>query len=292
MAADSELGRKSAFALASTLAWLALLVAFLATTATMMVNNMSHVGNTASSIVQRLSSDPATIDSLLNEFKKNADPKTVAEIDKNRTTIESTISALGGDKAFQDSLAHTLNKISQAILSGSKSVTVDFGPLATAVATKVNEAAKSAVISEKELAKLKPQVLDLSKTSNNISTARNKVKEVTLSWLLWFVLLGVLYLLKRWKFVRTAGWQLFSVGIVFLALRFAVPVVLDKALANSDSPVYQKDLLQEVLKMLFGPMMTLSIIAALAGFALLVGDQLLRSRSQRNPNQISPSAVA
>ncbi len=292
MAADSELGRKSAFALASTLAWLALLVAFLATTATMMVNNMSHVGNTASSIVQRLSSDPATIDSLLNEFKKNADPKTVAEIDENRTTIENTISALGGDKAFQDSLADTLNKISQAILSGSKSVTVDFGPLATAVATKVNEAAKSEVISEKELAKLKPQVLDLSKASNNISSARNKVKGVTLSWLLWFVLLGVLYLLKRWKFVRTAGWQLFSVGIIFLALRFVVPVVLDKTLANSGSPVYQKDLLQEVLKMLFGPMLTLSIITALVGFVLLVGDQLLRSRSRQISNQISPSAVA
>lgn len=292
MATDSELGRKSAFALASTLAWLALLVAFLATTATMTVNNMSHVGNTASSIVQRLSSDPATIDSLLNEFKKNADPKTVAEIDKNRTTIESTISALGGDKAFQDSLAATLNKISQAILSGSKSVTVDFGPLATAVATKVNEAVKSPVISKKELAKLKPQVLDLSKQSNDISSARDKVKEVTLSWLLWLVLLGVLYLLKRWKFVRTAGWQLFSVGIIFLALRFATPVVLDKVLANSDSPVYQRDLLQEVLTMLFGPMMTLSIIAALVGFALLVGDQLLRSRSQRYPNQIRPSAVA
>ncbi len=292
MATGSELGKRSAFALASILAWLALFIAFLATMATMTVNNMSHVGNTASTIVQRLSKDPATIDSLLDEFKKNADPKTVAEIDKNRTTIESTISSLGGDKAFQDSLADTLNKISHAILSGSKSVTVDFGPLATAVAIKVNEAAKSTVISKKELAKLKPQVLDLSKQSSDISGARNKVKEVTLAWLLWLVLLGVLYLLKRWKFVRTAGWQLFSVGILFLALRFVAPVVLDKALANSDSPVYLRDLLQEVLKMLFGPMMTLSIIAALVGFALLVGDQLLRNRSQQNPHQISPSVVA
>lgn len=292
MATDSELGKKSAFALASILAWLALFIAFLATMATMTVNNMSHVGNTASSIVQRLSKDPATIDSLLNEFRKNADPKTVAEIDKNRTTIESTISSLGGDKAFQNSLADTLNKISQAILRGSKSVTVDIGPLATAVATKVNEAAKSTVISKKELAKLKPQVLDLSKASNDISDARNKVAEVTLAWLFWLVLLGVLYLLKQWKFVRTAGWQLFSVGILFLALRFVAPVVLDKALANSDSPIYLKDLLQEVLKTLFGPMMTLSIIAALVGFALVAGDQILRNRSKENPHQISPSVVA
>lgn len=292
MATDSGLGKKSAFALASILAWLALLIAFLATMATMTVNNMSHVGNTASTIVQRLSKDPATINSLLDEFKKNADPKTVAEIEKNRTTIESTISSLGGDKTFQDSLADTLNKISQAILNGSKSVTVDFGPLANAVASKVNEAAKSTVISKKELAKLKPQVLDLSKQSNSISNARNKVAEVTLAWLFWLVLLGVLYLLKQWKFVRTAGWQLFSVGILFFALRFVAPVVLDKALVNSDSPVYLKDLLQEVLKTLFGPMTTLSIITALVGFVLLVGDQLLRNRSPRKPNQISPSVVA
>lgn len=290
--ANFEFGKKSAFALASILAWLALLIAFLATMATMTVDNMSHVGNTASAIVQRLSKDPATIDSLLEEFKKTADPKTAAEIDKNRIRIESTISSLGGDKVFQDSLANMLNKISQAILSGSKSVTVDFGPLATAVATKVNEAAKSVVISKKELAKLKPQVLDLSKQSNSIADARNKVAEVTLAWLFWLVLLGVLYLLRQWKFVRTAGWQLFSVGILFLALRFVAPIVLDKALVDSDSPVYLVDLLQEVLKALFGPMMTLSILAALVGFALLVGDQILRTRSQQKPNQKSPSVVA
>lgn len=292
MATNSEFGKKSAFALTSILAWLALLIAFLATMVTMTVNNMSHVGDTASTIVQRLSKDPATIDSLLEEFKKTADPKTVAEIDKNRATIESTISSLGGDKVFQDSLADTLNKISEAILSGSTSVTIDFGPLANAVATKVNEAAKSTVISKKELAKLKPQVLDLSKQSNNISDARNKVAEVTLVWLFWLVLLGVLYLLKQWKFVRTAGWQLFSVGILFLALRFVAPVVLDRALVDSDSPAYLKDLLQEVLKTLFGPMMTLSFIAAFVGFALLVGDQILRTRSQQKPNQMSPSVVA
>lgn len=292
MAKDSELGKKSAFALASTLAWLALLVAFLATTATMTVNNMSHVGNTASTIVQHLSKDPATIDSLLDEFKKNADPKTVAEIEKNRTTIETTISSLGGDKAFQDSLADTLNKISEAMLDGAKSVTVDFGPLAAAVADKVNAAAKSPVISKKELAKLKPQVLDLSNQSKNISDARNKLKQVTLAWLFWFVLLGVLYLLKHWKFLRTAGWQLSSVGIIFLTVHFVAPVVVQNVLNNSTMAEYQKELVPEVLKSLTSPMLILSLIVLLVGMTLLVVNHLVRNRLRSKRIQMSPSVVA
>ncbi len=141
--------------------------------ATMTVDNLSHVGNSAARIVQHLSKNPATVDSLINEFRKDADQKTAAEIDRNQATIESTISSLGDDKVFQDSLASTLNEISEAMLNGSTSVKLDFGPLAAAVADKVNAAAKTAVLTKKELAKLKPKVLDLSKNSSKISNARN-----------------------------------------------------------------------------------------------------------------------
>jgi hypothetical protein len=292
MATDSTLGKKSAFAIASTLSFLALLVAFLATIATMTVNNMSHVGNTASTIVQHLSKDPVAIDSLLSEFSKNADPKTVVEIDKNRVVIDSTLTALGGDREFQNLLAGTLNKISKAILSGSKSVTVDFAPLAAAVAAKVNAAAKSQVIGNKELAKLKPKVLDFSKQARNISDARSKFVELMLIWVLWFVLLGVLYLLKGWQFLSTAGWQLFSVGIVFLAVHYAGPVLVHSALDNSTVAEFQKVLVPEILKSLTSPMMILSIIVLLAGVVLLVANQLLRNRLLSKTNQMSPSVVA
>jgi len=292
MAVDSSFGKKSASAITSTLAWLVLLVAFLATTATLTVNGMSHVGNTASTIVQHLSKNPAAIDSLLNEFRKNADPKTAAEIDKNRAKIDSTIASIGGDKAFQDSLAATLNKISEAILNGSQSIKIDFVPLATAIADKVNVAAKSSIISKKELAKLKPQILDLSKQSKNISHARSEVKEVTVLWLLWLVLLGALYLFKQWKVLGTAGWQLLSVGIIFLALRFAAPFIVHNALNNSAMATFQKDLISEVLKSLTGPMMTLSTVAVLVGLVLVMVDRLLRKRLPSRKNQISPSVVA
>lgn len=203
--------------------------------ATMTVNDLSHVGNATSTIVQHLSKNPATVDSLINEFKKDTNPKTAAEIDRNRAIIESTISSLGGDKVFQDALASTLNKISEA---------------------------------------------------------RSKVKEVTLAWLLWFVLLGVLYLLRQSKFLRTAGWQLFSVGVVFLGAHFAAPVMVHDAINNSDMPGFQKDLLPEVLKSLTKPMMVLSIIGLFGGVVLLVSDQLVRNRLRSRTTQISPSVVA
>lgn len=292
MANSSQIGRRFAVGFVSTLAWLALLIAFLATAATMTVNSMSHVGNTASVIISHLSKNPATIDSLLDEFKKNADPQTVAEIDKNRVTIDSTIASLGGDEAFQDSLAATLNKISEAILNGSSSVTVDFGPLAVAIADKVNATSKTQVISNKELAKIKPQTLDLSQKSKNISGARNKIKGVTLTWLLWLVFLGVLYLLIGWKVLRTAGWHLFSIGFVFLIVRFGVPVVADKILSTSTLPLYQRDLVPQVFNSLTVPIVNLSIVLCLLGLSIAALERLLRERLQARESQIRPSVVA
>ena len=292
MAADSTLGKKSALAIASTLAWLALLVAFLATAAFLTVNSLSHVGNTASTIVKHLSKNPVTIDSLLNEFKKNADAKTVAEIEKNRDVIDSTIASLGGDKAFQDSLANTLNKISTAILAGSNSVTVNLGPLAVAVADKVNAAAHNSVIDKKELAQLKPQKLDLSKQSKSIADVRNKVKEAMLAWLFWFVFLGVLYLLKRWKFVRTAGWQLLSIGMIFFTLPLVVPVVVRDSLDQSALAMFQKDLIPEVLNSLTRPILILSLAALTVGLLTLVVDALVQRRWRLQNAHTSPSVVA
>lgn len=289
MAVDSKAGRKPAVTLVSTLSWFALLIAFLATAVTMTVNSMNHVGNTASAIISHLSKNPATIDSLLDEFKKNADPQTVAEIDKNRATIDSTIASLGGDKAFQDSLAATLNKISEAILNGSSAVTVDFGPLAVAIADKVNAASKTQVISKKELAKIKPQTLDLSQQSKNISDSRNKIKEGTLTWLLWLVFLGVLYLLIGWKALRTAGWHLFSIGVVFLMVRFGAPIVMNHFLSG---PTYQRDLVPQVFNSLTAPMLKLSIVVALAGLSITILERLLRERLQARDSQIRPSVVA
>lgn len=292
MASGAQIGRKSLIGLISSLAWLVLLVAFLATAVALSVNNLNHVGNTASSIVNHLSKNQSAINSLLDQFKKNADPKTVSEIDKNRAKIETTIASLGGSKEFQNSLAATLNTISQAILNGSSSVKVDFTKLATLVADKVNEASKSTVINKKELAKLKPQTLDLAKQSKVVVKVRNKIKEVTLAWLLWLVLLGVIFLLKGWKVLRTAGWQLFSIGIVFLLIRYGTPFATNHVLSNSSWPVYQRDLIPQVFNALTGPIVKLAIVVGVGGILLAILDKLLRDRLRVRKRQISPSVDA
>lgn len=291
MAAASQVGKKSLIGFTSTIAWLTLLVAFVATAASLTVNSLDHVGNAASAIVKELSTNQSALDSILDEFKKNADPKTVAEIDKNRAKIDSTIASLGGSKEFQDSLASTLNKISTAILSGSSSVKVDFTDIATLVANKVNEAAKSEVISKKELAKLKPQTLDISKQSKVIVNVRSKIKEVTLAWLLWLVLLAVLSLLKGWRVLGTAGWQLLSVGVIFLLVRFGAPLIFDNLLKNSMLTTYQRDLVPQIFSSLTEQIVNLSVVVSVVGLLLIISDKLFR-RNLRPINQTSLSVVA
>jgi hypothetical protein len=87
-------------------------------------------------------------------------------------------------------------------------------------------------------------------------------------------------------------WQLFSVGIIFVSVHYAGPVIVHSALNNSSAAEFQKDLVPEVLNSLTEPMMILSIIVLLAGVALLVVDQLVEDRLRTKTNQISPSVVA
>lgn len=292
MASGAQIGKKSLIGFVSTISWIVLLASFLATVALLSVDNFKHVGNSASSIVKEFSKNPSDINSLIDDFRKNADPKTVAEIDKNRAKINATIASIGGSKEFQDSLASTLNKISEAILNGSSSVKIDFTKLATLVADEVNKASNSVVITKKELAKLKPKTLELGKQSKVVNNVRNRIAEVMLSWLLWLILLGVLYLLKGWKVLRTVGWQLFSIGLIFLAIRYGAPIIANHTLTNSTLPVYQRDLIPRILDALTSSLVEVSIIAFVLGFALLILDQFLCKRMSSKGGQISPSVVA
>ncbi len=292
MVSSGQFGKKSLIGFVSTISWVVLLASFLATAALLSVDNLKHVGDSASSIVDQLSKNPADISSLVDDFRKNADPMTIAEIDKNRAKINETIAAVAASKEFQNSIASTLNQISEAILNGSSSVKVDFSKLATIVANAVNRASNSVVISKKELAKLKPKTLQLGKQSKIVNNVRNWIAEVLLAWLIWLILLGVLFLLKRWKVLRTAGWQLFSVGVMFLLIRYGAPIIADNSLSNSTMPMYQRDLIPQVMKALTGSLVEVSVVAAVLGFALIIIEQGMRRRMSTKFAQISPNDVA
>lgn len=292
MASGAQVGRKTLIGFVSAITWLVLLTSFLATAALLSLDNLKHVGNSASSIVNQLSKSQSDVNSLIDDFRKNADPKTITEIDKNRAKINETIASLGGSKEFQDSLASTLNKISEAILNGSSSVEIDFSKLATIVANAVNKASDSVVISKTELAKLTPKTLNLGKQSKVANDVHGRISEVMLCWILWLVLLAVLYLLKRWGVLRTAGWQLFSIGTIFLLIRYGGPIVANHALTNSTMPVYQRDLIPQVLNAVMGPIVEVSIVAFVIGLGLIFFDQSRRQRVTSKNGQISPSVVA
>ena len=279
MTDSAQAGRKTLIGLVSTLSWLVLLIAVASTAASLTVNSLNHVGTSASILVRDVSQNQGTVNSLIDEFKKNADSKTAAEIDKNRTKIDSTIASLGESKEFQNLLSSTLNQIAQAILNGSSSVKVDFTKIATLIASKVNEAANNTVISVKDLAKIKPQTLDLSKQSKVVVNVHDKIRMIMLAWFLWLILLGVLFLLKGWKVLRTAGWQLFSIGIAFLLIRFGAPIIADNILSNSSWPAYQRDLVPHVFKALTSPLLNLAIITTVIGILLVVLEAFLGKRT-------------
>ncbi|MDP1711379.1 MAG: hypothetical protein Q8K86_02840 [Candidatus Nanopelagicaceae bacterium] len=271
-------GKKVLVGFLSTLAWPLLLIALLVTSANLVVNNLGNAGDLAATVVKEVSANPNTLNSIIDEFLESADPKVANEIEKNRAKIERTISSLGASSDFQDAISSTLNQISRAVLSGASSVNVDFAPLATLVAEKVNEAAKRAVISKKILADIKPISIDLSQQSTTITKGKNLLRQTLFIWVIWLALLIGLFLLIGRRIMRMYGVHLVSIGIIGLALRFMAPVLAQKAIASSDSALYVQQIAPQILKALLSPIMTLSIVALVLGIALILAGRFSKAR--------------
>ncbi len=265
----------------STLAWLVLSIALVVTAANLIVSNLNHAGESAAGILKQVSADPATLNSLIDEFAKSADSKLSQEIEKNRKQIEETITSLSSSTDFRELLTSTLDQISQAAINGAPSVAVDFSKLANLVASKVNATAKESVIKEKDLASIKPTVIDLSKQSKNITDVKNKLQLGLLIWILWFLLLGVGAMLRGPIVLRTAGFQLASVGAIGLTAKWAAPFLIDKVTASADMAVYQRKVIPEVIIELTSPILTLSFALVLAGLLAIFGSVALSRKSKQ-----------
>jgi hypothetical protein len=275
-------GKKILGGFISTLAWLVLAIALLVTSANLIVGSLNHVGESAAGIVKQVSADPATLNSLVDELAKGAEPQLAREIAKNRTQINQTITSLTSSQEFRDLIASTLDQISQAALHGSSSVTVDFSKIANFVAAKVNAAAKETLIKQKDLESLKPTVIDLSKQSKNIVNAKSKLRLALLIWVLWVLLLAVNFLLRGSVVLRTAGIQLISVGVIGLLIRFVAPAVLESILNKPDVAVYQRRVIPEVFTLLTNPILTFSIILLSVG-VVATGLSIALSKKSKEP---------
>lgn len=271
-------GKKILVALLSTLAWPLLLIALLVTSANLVVSNLNHVGDLAATIVKEVSARPMTVNSLIDEFIKSADADVAKEIKKNRARIERTIVSLGSSSEFRELISSTLNQISQAALNGESSVNIDFTPVAALIAEKVNEAAKSRVISKKILSDIKPTSIDLSNQSTTVRKVKNLLHQALFIWALWLALLVGLFLLIGRRTLRTFGAHLISIGIVGLALRFLAPVLAQNAITSSEGALYAQQIVPQILARLLSPVMTLSILALVLGVVLIATGQFVKDR--------------
>jgi hypothetical protein len=272
------IGKKFLAGFLSTLAWVILSLAIVATSANFIVNGLSHVGDSASTLIKDIASDPKTLNSIINDMEKNSDPDSVKLIEESRSTIDATLASLGGSADFRDSLAATLNQIAQAVLAGDKSVKVDFSHIVEIAASKINAASKKTVIKKKELAKIKPTTLDLSKQSKVVKKVRDYLHLSLLLWVFWLVLLLLGYLLRGKKIVRTFGLQLFSVGALGLLIRFGAPSLVTRLMNNSSLPEYQRELITKAYKLISAPAENIGVVLTIIGVLLFTADFVVRRR--------------
>jgi hypothetical protein len=278
---SDTVGKKALTGFVSTLAWIFLVLSLLATTANFALNGLSTIGSSASSLVETIASNPSAVNSLIDEFEKGADAKAAKEIEKNRVAIEETLASLGKSEDFRNSLKKTLDDISSAILSGSSSVTIDFSDLANQVASKINSAAKTEVITKANLEDVVPSTLDLSEQSKAIANVKKVIHLSLFAWVIWLALVGVLVLLKGKKILRTAGIQLISVGILATGVHFLAPWGLQRANESGDLVEFQRDAISEGFKIISSPTLIIGLAATAIGL-IMVFIPMINSKKQND----------
>ena len=268
--------KKIAIALVSFVAWIALFLAVLATSLNFAVGALSQSGDTAAAVLAKVSTNQEAITSIYEEIKKNANPKLAAEIEKNKTAITEMITTLSASPDFQAAMAKALNGVAKGVLSGAKSVDIDFSEVAAIAAVQINKAAGAKVITKKDLANLKPKTVDISDKSTVVVNIKNKIHLALLFWVIWIALLVALFFLRRETVIKKAGRQLLSIGIPIIVLKFISPLIVNKIQA----PGYFKDLVPTIANAFTGPVFNFGIMVFLIGAAILIVEKLISRRSK------------
>ena len=276
------------------LSWPSLLIAIVATSAILTLSSLNHVGDFTSSILQDSLKDQKYVNMLIDEYVKVAETGAAKQIEKNRGAMSQAIKSLVVSTEFQDSLAQPLNQISEGLMAGSETVKIDFSKLATIVAAKVNVAGKNKLISKKEIANLKHQVINIQAISKNYSKIHDTLNTLMLAWVIWILLFVALFFHKGHSVLRTVGRQLLSIGIPMTLLTLSTPIVVGFAIKFLSAPSLVTELSPKLISTLISPTLILAIVVSLFGIVLTGTHRYLVQRGAKtSPTKlIQPTAMS
>ena len=252
----------------SIFAWLSLFIAILSTTVLFTMSGINNVGTIATNSLKDFSSSPSTINAFIDQLKLNADPKMIKSLDQNRAALNATIASVSGSAEFQAALKKELDVVTAGISSGASSVSVNFKDLANLVASQVNKAAKTQIVTEADLASMKRQTIDIHKQSDIVNKIKHYAHLGSYMWGLWLLLLLACWALKAKSVVSKSGKQLLSVGLMSIIIRFVVPFVISQRIASSTFSQFAYSQIGSVAGVLLKPILTTGITFSVLGITL------------------------
>ena len=265
----------------TVIAWLSLFVAILGTSVSLAVGQINSAGTIASKTLETLSTDTKTVDDLIDEISKDADPATAKAISENRKEINKTIKSLSASPEFRESLKSALDQLSAGVIAGKQSVNVDFSALARLAANQINSAAKAELVSKKDLASFKPVKMDIHKASNTVSDVKKYAHLSMLFWVAWVLLLLICWRIGSKNIRLKGGRQLLSVGVVVLLIKIIGQGVGLKLVADQDVSVFVSDQISTISSALLGPVQMTGITCGVIGASLMLVPRVIEMKRKR-----------
>lgn len=258
--------KKVAIGLLSFIAWVALVFAVLFTSLNLLFNGLNESGDVAASVLTKISTSDSAISSIFDEIKKSVDPKLAVEFEKKEEAIKEVITTLSASSEFKRAVASSINGVSRGLFSGANNVTIDFSETATLLVNAVNKANGTPIITKKDLSKLTLKTLDISKQSKILTQVQEKLHLGLLFWIVWVLIMLGVFFIKRGVLLKSAGWQLISLGPPLIILRLLSPLLINRVSA----PAYLKEVLPQLINSLFGPVFILGAAMFILGGVILV----------------------
>ena len=265
----------------SFFAWLFLFIAAISVTVSLTMGQINNAGAIAQNAMKDFSTNPTAINSLIDQLKTNSDPQFIKAIDENRTAINQTIKSLAGSAQFQADVKSALDQLAAGISAGKSSVDVNFRELANLAAQKINAAAKSQIVTEKDLASIKPLKVDIHKQSDFVNKIKGYAHLALLSWIAWLFLLIACWRLGAKSIFVKSGRQLISVGLLIILIRVAAPMIGSRLASQNSDSQFTSSQVTKISGEILSPMLAAGVGFTVVGVLLILVPRFTGKREQQ-----------